>query len=771
MELTSAGSMGTAGIAASASSVAATLSVGAAIGEFVCVRVGSNNQSASAGNTNLHQSLTDTKGNVWTKGYEWSREQPGGGDIGRTVSLWYCIVTVAMVPTDVVTCTFDGAKLGRQMAVNRYTTEEAIASVDLVATGGAGGQHTSTATTLSVTTDPGTIEEWEWFGAGHHNSTAAFGLGLTLDANWVTDRSVIAVTNGFEDSGSLWGQKRTLAIDELTWSTAKSTGSGRWALVLVALRVNPVAPDPSPPGTREFQADFDTDGHVLSSTSITRRRDAISHDYLMNECLGPVAIGDDSEGIEAYVWQVRADGANVYLRRGNLANTAYGSWTLWGVVPGSVPVAEIDIAFTMDAAIVLAAEVPTGTGGAPQVTIYRMTEWVTVGPGMSPRLINDLFPFVVAPHICPPQVDVQLFYNKAGAGIKRRQQSDNFGVDYDSPLTWSTNRRVEELFKTDDRRVGAIVSRRVPLTGRIVKEELYSTPYTDALLRRPSFLPWSSPSLDLYQSGEQAWYTPGFEETNTWNLRVGTTDACDAIEVGASILIPFGTEPPFDEQEQSSGAKGPGGFHDFTFTITHGDEHMSLTAFRARIRRTIGEVTCYSPWRYMVIPAANLRGSPEDESVNCDRDIILDLPYRMDWPAFGLVEGIRNTDVSAREDEWPTECETGPAYDVSDTTTGGAFQFWWFVGGERNTTPSFPFPTHFVPYSIRRRPYSKINFIDEDGVYHFGNVIGTALNGGGGATPDKLFDWEAGKFPAQFPDDNGLFPVAPVSDDVIAING
>lgn len=768
MELTSAGSMGTQGTAASGASIAATLSVGAAIGEFVCVRVGCSNQSSSGGNTNFHQTLADTKGNTWTKGYEWSREQPGGGDIGRTVSLWYTVVTVAMVPTDVVTCTFDGAELGRQIAVNRYTTEQAIALIEIAAVGGAGGQHTSSATTLSVTTDAVDIEEWEWFGAGHHNSNAAFGLGLTLDANWVTDRSVIAVTNGFEDSGSLWGQKRTLAIDELTWSIAKGAGSGRWALVLIAFRVTPEDPPPSEAGTREFQSDFDTAGHVVSGTSIANRRDAISPDYQTRECLGPVAIGDDSLGLEAHRWQVRADGASIYLRRSNLTNTEWEDETLFGVVPGSVPVTQIDMAFTADAALVLAAEVPTGTGGAPNITLYRYSEWINMGPGMSPCLINDLFPFVVAEHICPPANDVQLFYNKTGAGIKRRDSVDDFNTDYDTPLGWSTNRRVEEAFKTTDRRVGIVVSRRIPSTGRYVLEPLHSTPYTDALLHRPTFLPWSSPSLDLFQSGESGWYSPfPGTETNNWNLRVGTTDACDAIEVAASGGIPLGSLPAFDQQEQESGAKSAGGFHDFQFSITHGGYSMSLRSFRARIRRTVGEITCYSPWRYMVLPAANLRSSPADTSVNCDRDIILDLPYRQVWIEQGVVEGIRDTPASARGDNWPLPCSDGPAYSESSTNPGGPFSGWWFVGGVRNTTGSFPFPTHFVPYSIRRRPTVGYNFVDEDAVHHNGVVIGAALNGGGSGAPFKVFDWPANRFPSQFPDDNGLAPTVPVTLDII----
>lgn len=761
---------------AAASSTGATTSADIPAGAVLVVRaVATTEVILTGGDTDHHLAISDGLFNTYVKAGEATHPGAGGAaNNSTTVSEWYCFVTTPIPAGTVITLSYDDDYVGRVLDVVAYAGEvDGIQGVELA---GAGTNHGTGALTIDCTCTPGTVEDLTWFAAVGHQLNAD--PALSLDASWQTDRPKVVADGGFFATGTLVGQWRTFTADEDTWNSTISNADARWAAVVMALRVLPPDPGPPVPGTREYQADFETDDHVTEGTSTARRIDALAPDYRTAFTLGPVAIDDASQGIRARRWRARADDARqIWVARSNAANTAWEDEQLIVTAAGAAEISELAIAFTSEGRLVLATERPTGSGGVPQIAVYwyqeglTAYEWTNIGDGRCPRLIDDEFPSQLASGtaVCPPVVDTHLFYLKSGAGMVRRCWSDLFNADLDTVVTYNSGRRLEAVVKSTDRRITVVGSDRNIVTGRRSLFRADSRIFPDALLHRPSFTAWSSPFNDLYRN-DNAWNDPPSALiTEDWHLRVVTPDACDAIEVVAfgtpAAPFPTGLEPVWDiqPQENTSGFS-PGGFADFDFAITHGHGQMSPCCFRARIRKTVSSVTCYSPWRYMVVPVAYPHEPDDiDVSVNCDHDLMVDLVLRMGWGDHGLIEGIRETIFPG-----PGPCGDPIQYNIDDTGTGGSFSGYWFVGGILNTGPSFPFPWSFPVYRIRRRPFAVLNFIDEDGLHHSGRVIGAVLDGSSGGTTTKAFDWDPDRFPKQFPDDGGNWPFFAASRDIIA---
>jgi hypothetical protein len=764
--LTAPTNLGTTKTASYATTIARNVSAEIPVGRAVFVEVGTRNDNhpsdTGTGETNKHVTLVDTVGNVYTKIAE--RSYPSAAfEPGLAVSLWYTVTTVAIPNASAITCTFDMTRRGRMINVQSYGFEEEGSTIAVAGYATAAGRGGTIAVTLNVTAD-----EITWMGAGF-TTTRTIG-DVTVDSTFTNALAPNILDNGFDDSGTLWSQYRFLFTDTETWNATIPGGSTRWTLLLAAITVVPPPAGPPVEGTREYQADFETDGHEVVETSTVRRPDAVSRDYLQAVCMGPVAIGDPSEGIQARRWHVRADGLNVYVKRSNAAGTAWEDDTLLFTCPGSEVIQEVSVAFAITGRIVVAMQRPNGVGGEQRVSVYRWHSGSSsyaikdIAGGTSPRVIDDYFQFTyTAPDICPPEVYVQLMYMKPTFGLARRSEIDDWTTDNATNVSAHSGRKLETLYKTVDKRICGVLSRRISATGRYDLEEIHSRPYLDSAIRRPTFIDWTDPAFDLMRRGNSLRHNPASGTTTAdYQLRIQVADACDAIEVAATGDFPFGSEPPFEDQEQEfAGTINAGDFPDFVFSATHGGGASSLVAVRARIRRTVGMVTCYSPWRYTVFPADWGLSTAEDDEVNCGYDLMVDLDGRMGWMDHGLIEGIRNTTANSGG-----PCDD-PLKTNADTAPGGEYAGWWFVGGQMNTGPSFPFPTHFVRFSVRRRPWALLDFIDEDGIRHAGVVVGEAMESTAGSAPDKDFDWSGNRFPRQFPDDTGLYPDVPPTLDII----
>jgi len=752
-------------------SLSATFSANIAEGAVVVVRVSTENKTASSGATNRHTAVVDTAGNIWEKVGEASQEEyTPGNDEGVTVSLWWTRVTAPITAGQSVTVTFADTTAGRMLFVDEYDALDPGYVVEVVGAAGAHGKTSfPSAPAISVTLTLPADEECTWIGAGAHQ---AGNQTLTLDGSFTTDRVKQSANGGNSaNNTTLWGQYRHVFTASETWDGA-IVGSQDWAMVLGAFRLREPDPPPPQPGNREWRAEFESPGHQLDHTSTVRRTDAVSWDFRTATTTGPVALDDVSDGLESHVWRVTVDGNQVLLARQNADNTAWLDPVLLTTATGDEAIDEVDAAFTETGTIFVIAERPTGSAGSPEVWIYwydplfSTYRWQNLGAGRSPRCCSDYFPTTVGPHVCPPEIDVQAVYLTT-SGMVRLQESDRYTVEYPTVLTGSPLRRLQKLFRTTDRRVSVVYGQRNLTTGRWLLGRVDSIPYNDSLLRRPVFKNWSDPAFDIMRGLGSAgyWMHVGLE-TDGFALRVETQDACDAIEVAASATYPSGGLHPFDQQEQEADGGGSGysagGSHDFSFDITYGNGSVSLVAFRARTRRTIADITCYSPWRYVIIPPAIFATIPDvDISVNCDRDLLLSITERLSgFGGPGLMEARRETDVSAGPDPRPFVC--------SDTPVGPTPGY-WFVGGTQNHEPSYPFPTHLVRYAWRVRGYHNFNFTDEDGHY-VSTVLGDDISGGGGSPlTSPNFDWPSTRFPAQFPDDAGQMPVIPPTNDIIGI--
>ena len=159
---------------------------------------------------------------------------------------------------------------------------------------------------------------------------------------------------------------------------------------------------------REFLADFDTATRVLSEgASLQKRPDAISFDYLTSFSIGPVSLGDASQGSNNRVWRARAVNDTV-LGTGQLlvsrANDANTEWEAEVVLFGYVGfVSEMDLAFEQAGRAVVALEI------ANSIWLYWFDPILgdfilqNFGEGRNPRCLLD------NPND-PSDSDVMVFY-------------------------------------------------------------------------------------------------------------------------------------------------------------------------------------------------------------------------------------------------------------------------------------------------------------------------------------------------------------------------
>lgn len=733
----------------STDSIAVTLTAGVAVGHLVVVRLGNAHRSDHVGETNDHLTMVDTAGNVYAKIAEVSQPQPYDWDRGATVSMWITTVTTALLAGHVVTAGMSAAVPRRIMTVDAYAPEDLAATVTVA--GYAVGHATSN--TITATLDLGEPAVHTWIAAGYLSDS---GYHPTMDPLFETDRPAIVEV----DYPQIWGQFRNLNTGVITY-TATIPGDWYWGLVLIALTITPL-PEVATAGNREFRADFETAGHQLEDTTTDRRVDAVSFDYRIAYTTGPSAI-EVAIGLESNLWRARADGNDVYLARDE--GEGWGDEMLLTTMPGTGTgaITELDVAFNEAGKPVLVAERDANVWlyfFNDHYLIDRYT-WQWIGPGTSPRCCNDYFPpEKLAPNVCPPEIDVQMVFMKPSVGMVRREESDRFVADNPTPIAWSAGHRVQRLFRTVDHRVSAFGSHHDVTTGRYESWRVDSMPFPDSLLARPTFLNWSSPSGDVMQALSNA--ARGPTATEGFILRVQTHDTVDTIEVAATGDLNNGD---FDQQVQEFSSPydlGAGGWHDFTFSVDVGGGNLSLRAFRARTKRTIGEVTCYSPWRYTVIPLnAGDASGVNDLWINCSRDMLLDVANRLaGFVEHGFVEGLRDSEFSAASDNWwPGPCEEYPY--ITSAPPG-----YWFVGGTRNYGAGYPNPMYFTRFSFRRRSWARYTFTDDSGTYA-GVVVGDVFEGGAGGSPAKQYDWPANRFPRQVPDDTGLMPIIPLSLDVI----
>ncbi|MEP6990071.1 MAG: hypothetical protein ABJA80_04005 [bacterium] len=170
---------------------------------------------------------------------------------------------------------------------------------------------------------------------------------------------------------------------------------------------------------RTSLADFTADAPVLVGTSITRRPDAISFDYLTAHTVGPIGVGDPSDGIVSWVWKARATATAVYLARENATRDGWLAETLLFNYAGTA-IDEMDFCFDQNGQPVVVAEL----GGHVWIYYNDITlggyGFRDFGVGRCARVLLDDPLDVVGS-------DVLVFYVDA-SGIVYRQQRERYGT-------------------------------------------------------------------------------------------------------------------------------------------------------------------------------------------------------------------------------------------------------------------------------------------------------------------------------------------------------
>ena len=187
---------------------------------------------------------------------------------------------------------------------------------------------------------------------------------------------------------------------------------------------------------REFQAEFETAGSTTEGTSTIRRPDAVSFDYLRALTLGPVAIGDVSQGTQSFPWRVQDAGTAVTISRLNDDGATWGDpIELFPYDPAAGgPIVELDCAFEQ--------------AGRPVIVAQRLgslwIHWfdpavpgfvfVALGPGRTPRCVLD------DPAIDATTSDVMVFYINDTAGdvgqgaVCFRMQRERYATENLTPI-------------------------------------------------------------------------------------------------------------------------------------------------------------------------------------------------------------------------------------------------------------------------------------------------------------------------------------------------
>ena len=76
-----------------------------AAGSLVVISVAVDNNATTDGDEGAVTGVSDTKSNTWTKAIEFTNGQ-GGAQAGATISVWYSVLTTALLTTDTITATF-----------------------------------------------------------------------------------------------------------------------------------------------------------------------------------------------------------------------------------------------------------------------------------------------------------------------------------------------------------------------------------------------------------------------------------------------------------------------------------------------------------------------------------------------------------------------------------------------------------------------------------------------------------------------------------------
>lgn len=179
----------TAGVSKTASTSVTSGTGGAfAAGTVIMVFVATDNTATANGQTSEVSSVTDTKGNTYTKIIEFCNSQAAAG-AGATVSVWYSKITIAVTTTDTYTANFANSVTAKAISVN-YFTVSAGATISVV----------SSATLANNALDPGAMSITGLV-SGEYLFVRAVALERPSTGTWTVTTGYTAINTGATTGG------------------------------------------------------------------------------------------------------------------------------------------------------------------------------------------------------------------------------------------------------------------------------------------------------------------------------------------------------------------------------------------------------------------------------------------------------------------------------------------------------------------------------------------------------------------------------------------
>ena len=225
--------------------------------------------------------------------------------------------------------------------------------------------------------------------------------------------------------------------------------------------------------------------------SLLARPDAVTRDYKTAFSLGPVAIGDNSQGHHTFPWRARLlPGNKVWISRANEAGTGWGEEALLFTFEGNEGF-EVDIAFDQNGGTVVAVDRLNAALDGSEVWLYWFNpleadySFDLKSVGRCPRLLLDDIENTA-------ESDIQLFYlNDTTGRCEFRVQREFYDTPYEvptdawydlesrtsSPQDSTAGLYLEEVLRTKDHRVCVVASQRTEITGRYRLLVAESQPY------------------------------------------------------------------------------------------------------------------------------------------------------------------------------------------------------------------------------------------------------------------------------------------------------
>ncbi len=208
----------------------------AAVDNVIVLVLATDNLTTTDGQTNNHTSITDTKGNTWTKRSEFTNGQ-GAAAAGATVSIWTTKVTTALTAgTDTLTANFSGSITAKAIHSQRFSVGAGnVVSLDA----GPSDLANDAADAGSITLSGATAKEHLWIRA---QSVELSSASYTASTNYAVFGGVLsgASTSGGAGASNIHARGEFRILNATSDSTDPTTIAADQAGTYIAL--NEAAP-------------------------------------------------------------------------------------------------------------------------------------------------------------------------------------------------------------------------------------------------------------------------------------------------------------------------------------------------------------------------------------------------------------------------------------------------------------------------------------------------------------------------------------------------